>query len=719
MSKVTVIGHRPVLDEVVAELQGAGLVQIEANAADVPPEVVAVDDERLRRLDEWCADAGFVRQFLADHHEPTQPFSAFISEKFHVAEHAFRALEPDTAFLRLYRECVAIADTMARGERERARLLALAQELAPWEGLRLEVKELRETDRVVLLAGTVPHSQGGSIRQALRDATDLVTVEELGPVGTRQAWVVMAHRSAVDAVRALLALTDFSEVTFPDLTGYPAEEAARAIARADDLVEEREELIERARELARDDYAAVVALAEAFESKRDALLVRERFGRTERAFVVTGWVRNAQAGELEVALAPWRDSVDVDVAAPGPDDSPPIELDNPRWLRPFETLTDLYGRPRYDEIDPTPILAPFFLLFFSICIGDVGYGLMLIAGAWYIKHRLDVAPGVKRFMDLVMYGGAGSAVFGAATGSYLAISFESLPAFLRWRLFDPMGQLREFLVACVLIGVVQVFGGVLIAAWDAWRRGDPGEAVFGQLSTIFLFASMVVAAAVPGAGWMLPVGLIGTMMMQGRAIQASLGDAEAPAWDRALGWAWLASMTAAVALLASGRVLAGLGLLAGASLAGSLVSRTARGATLSLLGGAYAVYSMTSFVGDVLSYTRLAALGLSSMLVGYAFNLLAGMVWTPAMGLFAKGGGYLLAGVVVALLSAVVFAFGHLFNVVINLLGAFVHPARLQFVEFFSKFYEGGGVPFRPFRFTTKSMVVHAGSAGGEGGFGS
>jgi V/A-type H+-transporting ATPase subunit I len=156
--------------------------------------------------------------------------------------------------------------------------------------------------------------------------------------------------------------------------------------------------------------------------------------------------------------------------------------------------------------------------------------------------------------------------------------------------------------------------------------------------------------------------------------------------------------------------------LLGATVLGVALSKGVRKTFVGVLGGAYAVYGMSAFIGDILSYTRLAALGLSGTLVGMVFNLLAGLVWSGSAGLFAKGGLSILFGVLVIVMAALVFVVGHVFNVVINLLGAFVHPARLQFVEFFSKFYEGGGRPYKPFGHQTSAVVLHASSVQGEGG---
>jgi V/A-type H+-transporting ATPase subunit I len=719
MNRVEIIGYRPVLDDVLDALQRAGAVQIEASPEEIPTAALHPDDDRLRRLEEYAADARFVRDFLGRYHQPTQPFSMFISEKIHVSADAFADLDAAAGLLQLYRLCDDLADRLASGKREKARLEALVRDLEPWQGAHLQIARWRGTMNVALLAGTVPAADSERIRATLREVTPLVSVAEFGPVGNRQAWIVLAHRAVLDQVRGTLAATRFTEVAFEGLEDYPAEESARAAARISEIEADLAAAAADARAVSEAHYQEAVTIAEALDGERAAASVLERVGSTERAFAIDGWVRASRAGELTEALAPWSSALDITLREPRDDENPPVELVNPRFIRPFETLTDLYGRPGYRELDPTPLLAPFFLLFFAICIGDVGYGAMLIAACWLIKTRLDVAPGVKRFMDLMMLGGAGAMVVGVLFASYFALDVSVLPPFLRaLQVLDPLAQLQTFLVITIGLGVVQVFFGVGVAAYDAFRRGDAAAAVFEQMSTIFLFAMIGVCSWGYASGnallgrAALVIGLLGTMLMQGRTLEAALGEPDRPMWDRVFGWTWLAAMLAWVASLAFGGPGLVLWALAAVTLAGLFLSRTVRKAVVSFLGGAYAVYGMSAFLGDILSYTRLAALGLSGALVGMVFNVLAGMVWGPVGSLFAGGGlGYLWG--VVALLSAIaIFVVGHVFNVVINLLGAFVHPARLQFVEFFSKFYEGGGRPLDPFRFATRSVVLGAGKSG-------
>jgi V/A-type H+-transporting ATPase subunit I len=699
--------------------------QLETAPEGLDTEAVAPEDERRRTIDEYAADARFVRDFLARYHTPTQPFAMFVSEKFHLSIEEFERLEGGTALLHLYRLCDDLADRLASLEREHVRLVALVRDLEPWLGVRLQIARWRESANVVLIAGTVPSGDAPRIRAALREVSPYVSVAQYGAGGPREAWMVLSHRSCVDEVRSALAATQFTDVAFAGLEDYPAEESSHARDRIGAIYAELAGLRAKASDIARDRFAEAVAIVEAIDSDAASAAARASFGRTERAFVVRGWVRAGHEDELNAALATWSDALDVSFSEPRADDSPPVELDNPPWLRPFEVLTDLYGRPSYRELDPTPLLAPFFLLFFAICISDVGYGAMLAGGAYLIKKRLDVAAGVKRFMDLMMIGGVASMVVGVAFRSYFAMDVTWLPSFLRYKpLLDPLNEIQTFLIFTIALGLVQVFFGVGVSAYDSFRRGDPGTAISEQISTIFLFAMVGVAVVVwsanPGIGRAALVsGLLGTMLMQGRTLEAALNGKELPFWDRAFGWVWLTAMLAWVVSLASGGPSTALWVLLGLSLTGLFVSRAVRRCVLSFLGGAYAVYGMTSFLGDVLSYTRLAALGLSGALVGMVFNILAGLVWTPVAGLWNGGGLGWLGAAVVAVLAVAVFVFGHVFNVVINLLGAFVHPARLQFVEFFSKFYEGGGRAFAPFRFVTQSVVLHAGAVRREGEAGS
>ena len=193
-------------------------------------------------------------------------------------------------------------------------------------------------------------------------------------------------------------------------------------------------------------------------------------------------------------------------------------------------------------------------------------------------------------------------------------------------MLDPLEDDQTFLLFALVLGVVQVFFGVVLAAIDAFKRGDAASAVFDHLSIIMMFgliAVSVVSGDVAVAGG-------GPRAHHGRAGAGDHGRFRplgVAMWDRAVGWAWLASVVWVVVAFAVGGVNVALAAFLVLSIVGPVISKTARRAVLGMLGGAYAVYGMTAFVGDMLSYLRLAALGLSGTLVGCVFNLLAGLVW--------------------------------------------------------------------------------------------
>ncbi|HSW41081.1 MAG TPA: V-type ATPase 116kDa subunit family protein [Patescibacteria group bacterium] len=658
MLKASVIGHASVLDRTVALLQRAGVVEIASR--DVTSDEVrslTPDRARVADLETAAAEAVFVRDLLGRFHTPSAPFSSFVSEKVHLSTSEFEALECDAAFVELHRECQSIATRLAGIGRERTRLRGLVDHLAPWVDLHLPISQWQGTEHVALFAGTVPERSAARTRQALRETADLVSVAEVGSARDREAWIVMVHQAAVEDVRAMLLLTEFEGVSFDGLESDPAEERAKALAALVALADDEREISTRATQLAAEHRARVTALVQALLTLKEAKEVCGQFVGSESAFLVTGWVPEHSREQLVAALAPVGADLDLSFEAPGPGDMVPVTLVNPRWLRPFEVLTDLYGRPRYGDIDPTPLLAGFFFLFFGMSIGDVGYGIMLVLAAWFIKHRLDVAAGARRFMDLIALGGLASVIVGVATRSYFALPEESLPAFLRYEpLLDPVGQVMTLLLISVALGVAQVSLGLIVNAYRRVREGDVAGALSVEMSTIAIFVTVGIVVARPETmNWLLPGSLGLAVVLRGRIFEEIF------------------------------------------------VRRSLKGVLTGVGMGLLGLYKLVSYASDFLSYTRLAALGLVTVLVGYVMNLLAGLVVEIPYGV-----GFLAA--------ALIFVVGHTFNVVINLLGAFVHSMRLQFVEFFGTFYEGGGRAFAPFGPRTKAVVLHPESGGPEGG---
>jgi len=337
-------------------------------------------------------------------------------------------------------------------------------------------------------------------------------------------------------------------------------------------------------------------------------------------FVLTGWIPRTQTSELEAALAQF--DAAYTISRPDQSDQVPVLLANSRFSRLFEPITRLFDLPAYRELDLTPLFAPFFVIFFSLCLGDAGYGVVLCIAGMIAWLRLRRGP-YAGLAVLVAILGAATIAAGIATGTFFGMTPETLPLLKPAAIFN---QDRLFVVA-LMLGLIQVLFGMGVKAINYARQ-------FG------------VAAALPTIGWLLLV-------------------------TGGLGW-FGAHLAAGAAAVVVGVLLI-------------LFCNDLKAGIFMRLGkGLWELYGITTVFGDVLSYVRLFALGLSSAILGFVVNEIAmqfrAIPWV---------------GLVLALVFLVV---GHGANLLVSALSSFVHPLRLTFVEFYRNAgFTGGGAVYRPF----------------------
>jgi V/A-type H+/Na+-transporting ATPase subunit I len=440
--------------------------------------------------------------------------------------------------------------------------------------------------------------------------------------------------------------------------------AARAEEEITRLARERSSLRAEIESRTREELEELVLLREGLRAERERLALLRLACESQYVTLIEGWV---PASALEEASAQLREEIGcVHIAASEAvsGDAPPSRLRNPAALRPFEVVIGLFATPRYGEWDPTPIVAYFFALFFGLMLGDAVYGVLLLLIARYLLPRMASDPeaeGFRRFCQLLSVC-AGAAIFvGVLTGSYLGDFLErfvgapdlALSQALKGFYLDPM----TFIVASLCIGLVHVNLGHLLMLVRGVRERQ-AHAIIGRLALFLL-----QLATLP---WIL----------------------------RVLRVDWLPLGDTAYAVLAL------LGLVAvGLIIAASLMERGG------FLGSILWVFDITGILGDVMSYARLAGVGLATYFLAYSFNmiamLVAGMLPDSAAGLVLSG---------VAILS--ILLLGHLLNLVLSSITCFVHALRLCFVEFLFKFYEGGGRPYVPFRLRRRTLLPV--KAGGE-----
>lgn len=318
------------------------------------------------------------------------------------------------------------------------------------------------------------------------------------------------------------------------------------------------------------------------------------------------------------------------------DEIPPVEIRNHKLIQPFEIITRLNGLPGHKDIDPTPFMAGFFLLFFGLALTDVGYGFLLVLISLMILYYFSVAPAVKMFGKLLLMMGVSTMIIGMFFGGYFGISMSHMPKFLQdLQMFDPIVNPLPVFYLALAVGVVQVMFGLMLKILREARNGQIMTGILDQGPWLLLFTSLILYGA-------STLGYIA-------------GESES--------FVTLIYVSVALVLVCSGR--------SGKTLLGKI--------QMSLLS----IYNSVNFFSDILSYSRLLALGLATSALAFAVNLIAGIVYEMIP----------YVGVIFALLVLLV---GHTFTLVINTLGSFIHSARLQFVEFFGKFIVGTGKAFKP-----------------------
>jgi V/A-type H+-transporting ATPase subunit I len=381
---------------------------------------------------------------------------------------------------------------------------------------------------------------------------------------------------------------------------------------------------------------------------------------TKRISVFTGYVRARESRALEDGLRKSIPEASVVFEKPKPGEAVPVSLRLGPVLKPMSFLVDMFGRPDYFSFDPTPYLTFSFLLFFGFCFGDVVYGAMLCAVSGFLAWKARHYEGLRNLCVLFLYAGLATIVFGALTGSWAADLWK--PEYLgrnnvlmrlqqRLVLVDPLEKPVLMLLVSLGIGVCSQFYGIALKGCGLLRRGQAAAALFDAgLWLLMLPGFMVVFGALffPEPRWLFRTG-VGLMLFAGLGLVMTQGRHEKT--------------------------------LAGKAITG-LVS----------LYGIMGSYGCLSFLGDTLSYSRLLALGLTTTIIGMSFNIMAGLLkQVPVVGI----------GLFVALL-----VLGHMFNFAVSIIGSFVHPARLIFLEFFSRFYESGGTKFTPLSADNERVLV-------------
>jgi len=446
------------------------------------------------------------------------------------------------------------------------------------------------------------------------------------------ATLMIFHKRYSQQVHSFIFSVNVNEVRLPqEYMGKPFYEMFAGIE-TNKLQKSQEITVidEKLSKLSTAWYQELVVLKKIFEDIGAELEEFNKFGHSEFTFVVMGWIPKKYLHRIKDTIKKaFGDTViirELDVSAEEMEKAPTF-YDNPRWVKPFESIMQLVRPPKYREIDPTPLIAIFFPIFFGITVGDIGYGLVILAFALAVKKKLGTIEFVRNLADILTISAISTIIFGVIYGEIFGDFGEMMgwlhPVHYLGVTWNRLEAILPMLIFALAIGVIHVFLGLIIGIINEITRKNKKHlsekvgmllALSGLITIIFLALEMIPA--------------------------------------------WMLYPTIIVIIIALLLIIYG--------------------------AGAMGPLEIMSSVGNILSYARLMAIGLASVILAFVANKLGEEIEILAV------------GILIAVLL-------HMLNIVLAMFSPSIHSVRLHLVEFFSKFYQGGGIAYKPFKKEIKS----------------
>ncbi len=528
---------------------------------------------------------------------------------------------------------------------EQVRIKTALAQLEPWKKLDIPLNT-KDTATTAVLIGTLPRAYDNtSLSEALAgECPELIfEFEILYSSSNLTCLTLFTPKKQRELSEKTLRTFGFSQPLNPT-SRTPSVKSERLTDKGDELAKKDED--------ARNDIAAFAKYRENicetqdyFNLRTEKYQVLAELDQTNHIFVLNGYVPEEDCEKLEAVCSRVPSCV-VEFEDAGED--APVKLKNNKFAEPAESIVTMYSTPSHGDIDPTPILAFFFYFFFGMMFSDAGYGvLMIIATAIAIKvFKPDKR--MRNNLKLFQYCGVATVfwglVFGSIFGDAPAMFYKmftgndiTMKELLPWPILDTQKDALMIMIMSIALGLVHILVGMGCKFYICIKQKKYADAFFDTgFWMLMLIGFAVLAVGMAVSQTVLYIG------------------------------AGIAIASAAGLVLTQGR--------------------GKKGIFGKLVGGVASLYDITSYISDLLSYSRLLALGLTTGVMAQVFNMLSNLFGTSVFGIICM---------------IVIFAAGHAITIGLNALGSYVHTMRLQYVEMFSKFYEGGGKPFVPF--STKS----------------
>lgn len=660
MQQINICALRSNRKPIMETLQRRGVVEISPLEYDGDVFLKEKTSQQQALFMKSSASAGHAYQILSRYFpEESSLLDMFKGRNQLSSETYYELVSQSVEIMHDANAVIALDRSMSDKRAEMAKYEYQIEALKPWELLDISMR-FKGTESTAAFIGTLPEQL--SYEQVLIKISEQnpnlssVTLEIINSSKEMTCIFVICTESEREMLEDALRKIGYSAPSV--ISKYPpAQRISTLKGRIEHLNSELEDIQKK--------IMAFENRIDSFRFMEDYYVMRaekyaelEKLVNTRHTFFLKGYITEKDAKPLKRYLSEQYDAV-TELSDISEGQQYPIKLKNNSVARPVESVLETYSMPKRHEFDPTGIMSIFYYIFFGMMFSDAGYGLVMsIACAIVLLKYKNMEEGLKKSIKMFFFCGISTAFWGIMYGSFFgdAVTVIGRTFFnADWRFpalwFDPIQGTNSMtlLMYCFLFGIIHIFVGLGISGYMSIKNGRPLDAIYDVLSWYLLVGGGILA-------------LLSMDMLK------SMTGFTLPPIFLTIGGV-CAVVGAVIILLFSGR-------------GSSPIKR--------LLKGLYGVYGVTSYLSDILSYSRLLALGLATGVIAQVFNQIGSMF----------GGGF---GIIP---FVIVFIIGHTLNIGINALGAYVHTNRLQFVEFFGKFYEGGGDKFAPFKINTKHYNI-------------
>ncbi len=648
MKKVTMVVHSDYLEDVIKKLHQTGLVQIENivteetekiqgfEKATVLPETATCNSYELRLsrlidiLQKLTPSQGGIKTLLKPQIPEIKSVEDLsLDELYSVAEGILGEIE---------KKIIDYDEQLSKLKDEIKNIQQTEKNLAYFLDFDIDLSEIGESTYLYTKIGKTENLE--ELSNSIGEIEEAELFSKQFGTGKKRMWaiVIISHISQKEKIEKICR-ERIIELDFKELSGKPAELVKTLKNRRNDLAKEQKNLLSALQISTETHLSQLRVLREQIQLERVRKEISKNFLKSNSTYVIRGWVLERNVKNLQSSLTKITDeNIIFEISNPSLNpDNPPTYFDTPKWAIGFKHLLEMFATPKYNEINPTPIMGIFFVLFFGVMLGDAGYGIAILVlsliGYFKIgKHSYMIRT--LSFMAIWM--GIVTIIVGFLTNGFFG---DLIPRFFNHQLYQPftifgitfpvesLSDPLAILVMALILGLAHLNLGIILGIYQAYKRKEYKS----MLTEKFCFIPLQIGGGI----------LIGNFI---------------------LGW------VVPEAIFYFAGILVAVGII-----------------LLFVSSGPIGFFGITGYVGDWLSYARLLALGLATAGMALAFNVVSQLL----------GDMIPFVGVVILVILLVLM---HTVNLGLQALGAAVHSLRLQYVEFFNRFYEGGGHQFTPFK---------------------